>query len=114
MQYLILLLGLFLIYTAVYGANTTQKGKVMIFTAPAWCPDCRRLEHTLADASIQKALRYYQVVRINANVQTPSVEQTMKAYKVIVVPTVIVFNSQGAEIKRLVGYQSVSSLRGIL
>jgi len=73
-----------------------------------WCPYCRELdENTFSDPQIQqKLVQNYLLVKINVDQNPASSSQ----YKVYSLPTLLVLNPDGQEMRRIEGYQGPDQL----
>lgn len=94
--------------------NTAQKSnKLLIVDFYAdWCGYCKQLdEKTYSDEKVKQVMAHkYVAVKVNVD-QNPDLASK---YGVYGLPTLIIMNSNGDEIKRLEGYQSPSQLLSVL
>lgn len=88
-------------------AQNADKQIFAVFSA-SWCPACQQLEsETLVDEKvIQKLSQNYVAVKIDVDTNP----ELSSKYGVYSIPTVIIMNSNGDEIKRIEGYQSPDQL----
>lgn len=88
-------------------AKNTNKPIFIDFYAD-WCSYCKELnESTLSDPNVKKKLnRDYVKVDINTD-QNPDLSSRYKIYSL---PTIVILNSNGQEIKRYEGYVTSDQL----
>jgi thiol:disulfide interchange protein DsbD len=72
-----------------------------------WCAQCRELdEKTWTDAAlIQEAQRFQRVKMDMTKSETPWAKAQNSAFRVVGMPTVIFYDSQGSEVRRFVGFR---------
>jgi thioredoxin 1 len=89
------------INSALQEAQKTNKQVFIDFYAD-WCPYCKKLdENTYPDPKVSAKLsQNYVLVKINTD-QNPALASQ---YKVYGLPTMVILNSNGQEIKRISGY----------
>jgi thioredoxin:protein disulfide reductase len=75
------------------------------FTA-AWCAACKEIEKlTFTDDRVRREAGRFVAVRVDAtDVDDPLVDATMKAHVVLGLPTLILFDSDGAEAQRFTDF----------
>ncbi len=97
--------------SAISEAQNADKQIFTVFSA-SWCPACQQLEsETLVDEKvIQKLSQNYVAVKIDVDTNP----ELSSKYGVYSIPTVIIMNSNGDEIKRIEGYQSPDQLSSAL
>jgi len=88
-------------------AKTSNKMVFADFYAD-WCHYCREMDsETYTDTNVQQRIaQSYIAVKIDTD-DNPDLSSQ---YNVYGLPTIIIFNSNGQEIKRIEGYQSPSQL----
>lgn len=93
--------------SAISEAQKTNKPIFAVFSA-SWCPACQQLESdTLTNPQVkQKLAQGYVAVKIDSD----SNPELSSQYEVYGLPTIIIMDSEGAEIKKLIGYQSPDQL----
>jgi thiol:disulfide interchange protein DsbD len=86
---------------AVAKAKAEKRPLLVDFTAE-WCGACKELSHkTFADPRVQAKMNNYVTLKIDATSdEDPQVEKVKDKYKVVGLPTVVVFDSNGSERKR--------------
>ncbi|MBK6518264.1 MAG: thioredoxin family protein [Polyangiaceae bacterium] len=87
---------------ALETAKAEQRPLLLDFGAE-WCGACKELEaKTFSDADFQAKSGRFVAVKFDAtNEDDPKVKETMEKYKVKGLPAVLVFDSTGAEVKRV-------------
>lgn len=84
-------------------AKAAQEKKPLLvdFTA-TWCGACQELsKETFADPRVQEKMSNYVVVKVDAtNDEDPQIDRVKDKYKVVGLPTVVIFDSNGQERKR--------------
>jgi thioredoxin 1 len=97
--------------TAFGQAQTSNKMVFADFYAD-WCHYCNQMDsETYTDVNVQqKIAQSYIAVKIN----TDDHPDLSSQYGIYGLPTIIIFDSNGNEIKRMEGYQSPSQLLGQL
>lgn len=93
--------------SALQDAKNTNKSIFIDFYGEG-CSYCKELsENTLSDSSVEKKLNQdYVAVKINTG-QNPDLSSQYKIYEL---PTLVILNSNGQEIKRQEGYLSADQL----
>ena len=86
-------------------ARSERRPLIVDFTAD-WCGACKDLARvTLSDPRVTAKLAKFVVVKVDAtNDEDPQVDQVKGKYKVVGLPTVVVFDSEGNERKRFTRY----------
>lgn len=101
--------------------ETAQKEKrplLVDFTA-SWCGECKELDaHTFSDARVSREAGRFLAVKVDAtDDDDPVVQATMSELAVRGLPTVILFDSDGIEVRRLTSFvpapEFVAALRPI-
>lgn len=90
---------------AIAGAAEQKRPLLVDFTA-AWCVACKELDlKTFSEPSVGKELGRFVAVKVDAtNDDDPKVRAIMARYKVVGLPTVLLFDSQGQEAARFVTF----------
>lgn len=85
------------------------------FTA-AWCGACKELEkHTFAEPVVAQEASRFVAVRVDAtDDEDPSVEAAMQEFRVVGLPTVVVFDSAGQEAARFTDFVEADPLLEVL
>lgn len=83
-------------------AKARTEGRPMVVDVGAeWCKGCKELDrHTFASPAVRKASRAYVALRIFGG-KDDDMEDVMKKYGIVGLPTVIFFDASGAEVDRL-------------
>lgn len=85
------------------------------FTA-AWCNACKELDVvTFAHQSVSSEAGRFVAVKVDAtDDEDPIVQETMTSLRVVGLPTVVVFDSNGREVERFTDFVQPSTLLGAL
>lgn len=83
-------------------AATAEKRPMIVDFGAEWCGACKQLEkETFSNADFKAKAGRFIAVKVDAtNEEDPKVAALSKKYKVTGLPTVVVFDSQGQEVKR--------------
>ena len=83
------------------------EGRPMLvdFTA-AWCAACKELDKvTFADDAVKQEAGRFVAAKVDASDdETPGLDQVMAEYKVVGLPTVLLLDSQGREVRRFTDF----------
>jgi thiol:disulfide interchange protein DsbD len=94
-------------YSANVSTNNVQnsKGTIIDFYAD-WCIPCKELEaSTFSNPKVIAEAKGFNAYKANMTKSlSPEVEELRDKYKIVGVPTVLIINSQGKEVKRITGY----------
>jgi len=96
---------------ALEKASVTGKDVLVIFSA-SWCPACRQMEEdTLQNDEVMKRIsENYIGVRIDVD----SNPELSSEYRIYGVPTIIILDSSGNQIRRSEGYMSPQEFMSFL
>ncbi len=91
------------------------KGVIIDFYAD-WCIPCKELDaSTFTDPNVIKLSENFIPLKANmTKTLSPDVEKLREKYNIIGVPTVLIINSKGEEVKRITGYISAKEFADIL
>lgn len=79
--------------------------------AAEWCIPCREMdETTYADERVLAEARGFHMLKADVTAETPATVEFGEKFDVRGVPTVILFDADGTETQRLVGYTSADEL----
>jgi thiol:disulfide interchange protein DsbD len=83
-------------------AATNEKRPMIVDFGADWCGACKELEkHTFSDAKVKANAGRFVGVKVDAtNEEDPKVVALTKKYNVKGLPTVVILDSQGKEVKR--------------
>ncbi len=104
-----------------YTANTSlaslnsSKGMIIDFYAD-WCIPCKELDvSTFRDPKVISTAKDFLTFKANMTKSlSPEVEALRNKYNIIGVPTVLIINSRGEEVKRITGYVDANEFLKIL
>ncbi len=83
-----------------------QSRPLLVDFGAAWCGACKELDKvTFSHASVKEAAARFIAVKVDAtNDEEPVIADTIKRMNVVGLPTVILFDSQGREVKRFTDF----------
>ncbi len=88
-------------------AQAKEEGRPLLvdFTA-SWCAACKELEKlTFADDAVQKEAGRFVAAKVDASDdEAPGVEEAMAEFRVVGLPTVVLFDSTGREVRRFTDF----------
>ncbi|KGR99583.1 protein-disulfide reductase DsbD [Burkholderia sp. ABCPW 111] len=85
----------------------TSTQPVMLDFYADWCVSCKEMEHlTFSDARVGARLAQMRLVRADVTANTPDDQALLKRFGLFGPPGIIVFERNGQERGRVVGYQS--------
>jgi len=92
-----------------------HKGAIIDFYAD-WCIPCKELDaSTFSDPNVISESKDFITLKANmTKTLSPDVEQLRDKYKIIGVPTVLILNSKGKEVKRITGFINAKEFSEIL
>lgn len=72
-----------------------------------WCVSCKEMEHlTFSDPRVREKLAQLNLMRADVTANNPDDQALLKRFKLFGPPGIIMFDAQGNEVLRVVGYQS--------
>lgn len=101
--------------TAAIQAKEQEQPMLVDFTA-TWCGACKELDKsTFADREVSKEAGRFLAVKVDAtDDEDPVVVQTMADLKVVGLPTVLLFDSTGREVRRFTDFVDAKSFLAAL
>ncbi len=88
---------------------------VLIDTYADWCIACKELEeYTFSDPEVAETLKNYVLVKVDFTKQNEANEKLRSDLKVIGMPTLILLDPEGKEIRRKSGFQDKDQFMGFL
>ncbi|HUX59743.1 MAG TPA: thioredoxin fold domain-containing protein, partial [Ignavibacteriaceae bacterium] len=92
-----------------------NKGAIIDFYAD-WCIPCKELDaSTFSDPNVISESKDFITLKANmTKTLSPDVEQLRDKYKIIGVPTVLILNSKGKEVKRITGFINAKEFSEVL
>ena len=95
-------------------ARSSGKPAVVDFLAD-WCIPCKEMEHTtFLDPRVRREAERFTMLKADITNESDQVNDLVERYQVRGVPTVIVFDSSGAEVQRLVGYTGPDEMADVM
>jgi thiol:disulfide interchange protein DsbD len=93
------------VQAAAATAKSEERPMLVDFTA-TWCGACKELDKlTFADPAVSREAGRFVAVKVDAtDDEDPVVAQTMESLKVVGLPTVLLFDSQGKEVRRFTDF----------
>jgi thiol:disulfide interchange protein DsbD len=103
--------------TRIEAARHAGRPALVGFVAE-WCIPCHEMERTTyADAAVRAEAQRFDMFKADITRETEETEELAERYSVHGVPTVILIDSGGAEVHRLVGYtgpaEMLAAMRGV-
>ena len=72
-----------------------------------WCVSCKEMEHsTFSDPRVRARLAQLNLLRADVTANNPDDQALLKRFGLFGPPGIIFFNTEGAEVVRVVGYES--------
>ncbi|MFI5396355.1 MAG: cytochrome c biogenesis protein CcdA [Candidatus Binatia bacterium] len=86
------------------GARNNGRPAVVDFLAD-WCVPCREMEHTtFRDPHVRQQAERFAMFKADITRDSEDADEIVGRYRIRGVPTVLVFDSSGLEVQRLIGY----------
>jgi len=91
----------------------SENKPVLLYWGARWCPPCNQLKATLFNRQ-DFALQARSLVAVQVDGDRPGAQKLGQRFKVSGYPTVVLFNTDGAEITRLPGEVDASQMLAVL
>ena len=93
-----------------------NENKILMVDAYAeWCVACKELDkYTFSNQAVSKVLKDYVLVKLDFTEKSEKNRELRKKLNIIGMPTILFFNAQGMEIKRLSGFKNKNEFLEIL
>jgi thiol:disulfide interchange protein DsbD len=99
------------------GVNISNSGKPVIIDFYAdWCIPCKELDaSTFSNSDVIKVSRKYLTLKADMTKSlSPDVEKLRNEFEIVGVPTVLILNKNGDEVKRITGYVNADEFYDII
>ena len=102
--------------TADLGALArTEHRPVLVDFGATWCAACEELlRHTFSDAEVRREAERFVMVRVDATEPTPAIDALQTRYEVRGLPTVLLFDVSGREVRRVSEFVPAPQMLGYL
>lgn len=98
-------------YTAVKAKAHNENKYILIDFWATWCKECNQMdEEAFKDPKVVHLLEKFVLLKVDVD----KAPQLKAQFTVVGMPTIIVLNSRGKEIARVVGYQDAEQLTQFL
>jgi len=99
--------------SAIYGGNQSIKSTLIVLYA-SWCPACNQYEQTLSDSRVQEKIgKDYNFQKIDVDKNKDTALKYSKNGQILL-PTTIILDANGNEIKKHEGYMTPDELLELL
>jgi thiol:disulfide interchange protein DsbD len=86
-------------------AQTVGKDKIIIDFWADWCMQCKELDaKTFSNEKVKEVLKGFTGFKSDLTKSNDQVSKIYKDFKIISLPTVLIFDSKGNEVKRITGF----------
>ena len=93
------------VYTESEYSNSIGKDKIVIDFWATWCVQCKELDaKTFSNEEVKKILTSFKTLRCDLTKSNDETTKIYKDFKIISLPTVLIFDSKGNEVKRITGF----------
>lgn len=91
------------------------KDKIIIDFWADWCIQCKELEKfTFSDERVKEVLKDFKAFRSDLTTATDETDKIYKYFKFTTLPTVLIFDSKGNEVKRIIGFMKADEFLEII
>ena len=96
-------------------AEISSRGVIIDFYAD-WCIPCKELDAlTFSDPEVIKVSEEFETYKADLTESlSPEVEHLREKYKIVGVPTVLILNSKGEEVKRITGFVTAEEFLNLI
>lgn len=96
-------------------AEISNRGVIIDFYAD-WCIPCKELDaFTFSDPEVIKVSKEFETYKADlTETLSPEVEELREKYNIIGVPTILILNSKGEEVKRITGFVTAEEFLKII
>ncbi len=96
-------------------AEISNRGVIIDFYAD-WCIPCKELDaFTFSDPEVIKVSKEFETYQADlTETLSTEVEQLREKYKIVGVPTILILNSKGEEVERIVGFVTAEEFLNII
>lgn len=96
-------------------AEISNRGVIIDFYAD-WCIPCKELDaFTFSDPEVIKVSKEFETYKADlTETLSPEVEQLREKYTIVGVPTILILNSKGEEVERIVGFVTAEEFLNII
>ncbi len=96
-------------------AEALGKDKIIIDFWADWCIQCKELEAlTFSDQRVKDVLKDFKAFRSDLTTANDETSKIYKYFKFTTLPTVIIFDSKGNEVKRVIGFMKADEFLEII
>lgn len=100
----------------VYGASLTANQPMIIDFYADWCIPCKELDSfTFSDSRIIEETKRFSAIKVDMTKSlSPETEKLRNKFNIVGMPTVLVLNSKGEEIKRITGFVNADEFLSVI
>jgi len=103
------------VYNEKTYSEAIGKEKVIIDFWADWCIQCKELESfTFSDPRVKEVLKDFKAFRSDLTTANDETSKIYKYFKFTTLPTVIIFDSKGNEVKRIIGFMKADEFLEII
>jgi len=100
----------------VYTASLSSNQPVIIDFYADWCIPCKELDaFTFSDSRVIAETKRFNAIKVDmTNSLSPETEALRDKFKIVGMPTVLVLNSSGEEVKRITGFVTAEEFLSVI